>query len=156
MAYFEDAKLNFSNIYCGSPLILCMTGELWMSSIFWHPNIRVTHCHSRAMSFVFTFCNSFRHGLLPLNSCAQKKWKMLIKCERAGRWSLAEPAAQPSSLLYPWDKTWTHSGTQKLQPQICQLKRKFLHSTLKLGSLKRNLSFSLVTVTRKTQFVIKM
>ena len=35
-----------------------------------YPNIRVTYCQSSAMSFFFTqysFCNSFRHGLLPVH-----------------------------------------------------------------------------------------
>ena len=53
MAYFEDAKLNFSNIFCCLPTTLGMTGELWMSRIFWHPDIRITHCQSSARSFVF-------------------------------------------------------------------------------------------------------
>ena len=42
---------------------LCMTGELWTSSFFWHQDIRVTQLQSSAMTFIFTqyfFCNSLR------------------------------------------------------------------------------------------------
>ena len=40
MAYFQDAKLNFSDNNCGLPSTVCMTGEQQMSHIFWHQDIR--------------------------------------------------------------------------------------------------------------------
>ena len=49
---------------------LYMAEELWMTCIFWHQAIRVTHCQSNGMTFLFThysFWNWFRHGLLYLN-----------------------------------------------------------------------------------------
>ena len=59
---FRDIILNFSKMVCVLPSTLCITGE-----IIWHQDIRVTHCQCSAMSFIFTqysFCNSFRHGLI--------------------------------------------------------------------------------------------
>ena len=50
---------------------LCLTGELGPLRFIWHHALRVTHCQSSAMIFVFTqysFCYSFRHGLLCLCS----------------------------------------------------------------------------------------
>ena len=44
-----------------------MTGELWPLRFIWHHDLRVTHCQSSAMSFIFmqyTFCNSFKHCLI--------------------------------------------------------------------------------------------
>ena len=64
---FPDIILNFSKMVCVLPLTLCMTGELWPRRFIWHQDIRVTHCQSSAMSFIFTqyyFCNSFRQGLI--------------------------------------------------------------------------------------------
>ena len=64
---FQGLILNFSKKKCVSPSILCMAGELLTSRFIWHQDIRVTHCQSSAMSFIFTqysFCNSFIHGLL--------------------------------------------------------------------------------------------
>ena len=66
-AFEKDVIFNFTKILCGSPLTLCLTGELWPLRYIWHHNLRVTHCQSSAMTFIFTqysFCNSFRHGLL--------------------------------------------------------------------------------------------
>ena len=66
---FPDVILNFSKMVCVLPSTLCMTGELWPRRFIWHQDIRVTHCQSSAMSFIFTqnsFCNSFRHCLLTL------------------------------------------------------------------------------------------
>ena len=62
---FPDDIFNFSNILCGLPSTLCLTGELWPLRFIWHHDLRVTHCQSSAMTFVFTqysFCNSFWHG----------------------------------------------------------------------------------------------
>ena len=64
---FPDVIFNVSKMVCVLPSTLCMTGELWPRRFIWHQDIRVTHYHSCAMSFIFTqysFCNSFRHGLL--------------------------------------------------------------------------------------------
>ena len=49
------------------PSTLFLTGELWPLQFIWHHDLRVTHCQSSAMTFVFTqysFCSSFRQGLL--------------------------------------------------------------------------------------------
>ena len=65
---FPDVILNFSKILCGLPSTLFLTGELWPLRFIWHHDLRVTHCESSAMTFVFTqysFCNSFRQGILP-------------------------------------------------------------------------------------------
>ena len=65
--YFLDIIFNFSKNFCVLPSTLCMTEELWPRRLIWHQDIRVTHCQSRAMSFIFTqysFCNSFIHGLI--------------------------------------------------------------------------------------------
>ena len=64
---FPDVIFNFSKMVCVLPSTWCMTGELWPRRFIWHQDIRVTHCQSSAMSFIFTqysFCNSFRHGLV--------------------------------------------------------------------------------------------
>ena len=64
---FPDDILNFSKMVFVLPSTLCMAGELWLRRFIWHQDIRVTHCQSSAMSFIFTqysFCNSFRHGLI--------------------------------------------------------------------------------------------
>ena len=64
---FPCVIFNFSKMVCVLPSTLCMTEELWPRRFIWHQDIRVTHCQSNAMSFIFTqycFCNSFRHGLL--------------------------------------------------------------------------------------------
>ena len=64
---FWDIILNFSKMVCVLPSTLCMTGELWPRRFIWYQDIRVTHCQSSAMSYIFTqysFCNSFRHGLI--------------------------------------------------------------------------------------------
>ena len=45
---------NFSKISCGLPSILCMTEELRPLRFIWHHDLRVTHCQSIAMIFVFT------------------------------------------------------------------------------------------------------
>ena len=45
---------------------LCLTGELWPLHFIRHHVLRVTHCQSSAMTFVFmqySFCNSISHGL---------------------------------------------------------------------------------------------
>ena len=63
---YPDVIFNFSKILCGLISTLCLTGELWPLRFIWHHDLRVTHCQSSAMTFVFTqysFCNSFRHGL---------------------------------------------------------------------------------------------
>ena len=52
---------------------LFLTEELWPLRFIWHHDLRVTHCQSSAMTFVFTqysFCNSFRQGLLYLKFIA--------------------------------------------------------------------------------------
>ena len=57
---FTDVNFNFSNI-------LCLTGELWPLRFILHHDLRITYCQSSAMTFVsthYSFCNSFRHGLL--------------------------------------------------------------------------------------------
>ena len=57
---FPDIIFNFSNMECVLPSTLCMTGELWPRRFIWHQDIRVNHCQSTAMSFIFTqysFCN---------------------------------------------------------------------------------------------------
>ena len=64
---FPEVVLNFSKMVCVLPSTLCMTGELWPRRFIWHQDIRVTHCQSSAMSFIFTqhsFCNSLKHGLV--------------------------------------------------------------------------------------------
>ena len=64
---FPDIIINFWNFLCALPSTLCLTGELWPLRFIWHPDLRVTHCQSITMTFVFTqysFCNSLRHGLL--------------------------------------------------------------------------------------------
>ena len=68
---FADIIFNFSKMVCIFPSTLCMTGELWPTRFIWHQDIRVTHCQSSAMSFIFTqysFCNSFRYGLVSYSS----------------------------------------------------------------------------------------
>ena len=50
---------------------LCMFGDIWMSWFFWHQDIKVTHFQFSVMSFIFmqyAFCNSFRHGLISLQT----------------------------------------------------------------------------------------
>ena len=64
---FPDVIFNFSKFSCGLPSTLCLTGELWPLRFIWHHDLRVTHCQSSAMTFIFTqysFCNSFWHGLI--------------------------------------------------------------------------------------------
>ena len=64
---FPDIIFNISKILYGLSSTLCFTGELLPLWFIWHHDLRVTHCQSSAMTFVFTqysFCNSFRHGLL--------------------------------------------------------------------------------------------
>ena len=64
---FQDVFFNSSKMSCVLPTTLCMTAELWPRRFIWHQDIRVTHCQSSAMSFIFTqysFCNSFRHCFL--------------------------------------------------------------------------------------------
>ena len=65
--WFSRHYLYFSNILCGLPSTLFLTGELWPLRFIWHHDLRVTHFQSSAMTFVFTqypFCNSFRQGLI--------------------------------------------------------------------------------------------
>ena len=64
---FPDIIFNFLKMVFVLPSTLCMTGELWPRRFIWHQDIRVTHCQSSAMSFIFTqysFFNSFRHYLI--------------------------------------------------------------------------------------------
>ena len=64
---FPDIIFNFSKILCGLPSTLCLTRELWPLRFIWHHDLRVIHCQSSAMSFIFTqysFCNSFIHSLI--------------------------------------------------------------------------------------------
>ena len=64
---FPEFIFNFSKILWGLPWTYCLTGELWPLQFIWHHDLRVTHCQSSAMIFVFTqysFCKSFRHCLL--------------------------------------------------------------------------------------------
>ena len=65
--YFPDVILNFSEILFSLPSTLCLTGELCPLRFIGHHDMRVTHCQSSAMIFVFaqcSFCNSFSHGLM--------------------------------------------------------------------------------------------
>ena len=65
--YFPDVIFNFSKSVCALPSTSCITGELSPSRFIWHQYIRVTHCQSSAISFLFTqysFYNSFKHGLI--------------------------------------------------------------------------------------------
>ena len=65
--YFPGVIFNFFKSLRVLPSTLCMTGELWPSRLIWHQDIRVTHCQSSDMSFIFTqysFCYSFRQGLI--------------------------------------------------------------------------------------------
>ena len=69
--YFPNIICNFSKSLCVLPSTLCMTGELWPWRFIWHQDIRVTHCQSSAMSFIFaqySFCNSFRHSRVASSS----------------------------------------------------------------------------------------
>ena len=62
---FPGVIINFSKILCGLPSTLFLTGELWQLRFIWHHDLRVTHCQSSAMTFIFTqysFCNPFRQG----------------------------------------------------------------------------------------------
>ena len=64
---FPDFIFNFSKMVCVLSSTLWMTGELWLRRFIWHQDIKVTHCQSSAMSFIFkqySFRNSFRHGLI--------------------------------------------------------------------------------------------
>ena len=69
---FTDIIFNVSKFLCVLPLTLYMTGQLWLSLFIWHQDIKVFHCQYIAMSFIFTqysFCNSFRQGLLAIWLC---------------------------------------------------------------------------------------
>ena len=61
---FQEIVFNFSKNVCVLPLTSCMTGELWPIWLIWHQNIKVTYCQSRVMSFIYSFFNSVRHGLI--------------------------------------------------------------------------------------------
>ena len=66
---FRDVIFNFSKMLCVLPSTSGMTRELWPRRFIWHQDIRVTHCQSSAMSFIFTqysFWTSFRHCLLSI------------------------------------------------------------------------------------------
>ena len=68
---FPDVILNFSKLLCGWPSTLCLTGKLCPLRFIWHHDIKVTHCQSSAMTFVFTQCsfyNSIRHGLITVRT----------------------------------------------------------------------------------------
>ena len=85
---FPDVIFNFSKNSCGLPSTLCLTGELWPLWFIWHHDLRVTHCQSSAMTFVFTqysFCNSFRHGLVLWIYCTALTnhfWNHFLKSTR--------------------------------------------------------------------------
>ena len=94
--YFIDVIFNFSKSLCVLHSTLSMTGELWSRRFIWHQDIRVNHCQSSAMSFIFTqysFCNSFIHGLLFLSYCY---WEMMGAV--AGHWFIR----------YELSLTWLH------------------------------------------------
>ena len=86
-----------SKYYCCLYSTLCMTGEIWMSCIYWHQYIRVNHCQSNVMISIFTqysLCNSFRYGIFYqcINVCFEDFWhkkKTAIK-----RWSKNYPLSQ--------------------------------------------------------------
>ena len=119
---FPDVIFNISKIWCGLTSTLFLTGELWPLRFIWHHDLRVTHCQSSAMTFVFTqysFCNSFRQGLItPWNfdtmfttSCLSYCWRV---CYQQGLpclvCSLSERASTSTyeSLYFPTNK-W-HGG----------------------------------------------
>ena len=63
---FPDIIFNFSKMLWGLPSTLFLTGELWPLRFICDHDLRVAHCQSSAMTFVFTqysFCNSFKQVL---------------------------------------------------------------------------------------------
>ena len=78
---FPDVIIIFPKIWCGLPSTLFLTGELWLLRFIWHHDLRVTHCQSSAMTFVFmqySFCNSFRQGLIALLLTLSKAAEAII------------------------------------------------------------------------------
>ena len=83
MRDLKDVIYNFSKIVCVLHSTSCLTRELWATRFIWHPDIRVTHYQSSAMTFDFTqyfFCNSFKHGLLKICNRFKYSYQDSAKC----------------------------------------------------------------------------
>ena len=78
-----------------------------MSRIFWHQDIRVTHCPSRSTSFMFTqksLCTSFRHGyVVPIHirpAPLQLQWTRVRRKTLSLREPVCAVKAMKTALTY--------------------------------------------------------
>ena len=107
---FPDVIFNFSKLSCSLPSTYCLTGELWPLRFSWHYDLRVTHCHSSSMTFVFTQYSSYIY----LNSVFTNwTYEQNIKIMNQGWRPLVNRelpfVAAPSSPPPTGNKAWLYS-----------------------------------------------